>query len=104
MNDKRWSRIEHLIDQALELPPADRAAFLRRECAATTRNFSRRLLPCLNYRGPRLHFRRKFHRTCRWSLDGESFAEEHAGRDRRLGYLMLITTISPKNWVAAAWG
>ena len=32
MNPERWARIEALLDAALDLPPAERAAFLRREC------------------------------------------------------------------------
>jgi Tol biopolymer transport system component len=34
MNPDRWQRIEALLDAALDLPPAERAAFLDQECAA----------------------------------------------------------------------
>jgi hypothetical protein len=33
MNPERWRRVEELLDGALELPPAERESFLRRECA-----------------------------------------------------------------------
>jgi Tol biopolymer transport system component len=33
MNPERWRRVEELLDAALELPPAERESFLRRECA-----------------------------------------------------------------------
>jgi Tol biopolymer transport system component len=33
MNPERWRRLEGLLDAALDLPPAERESFLRRECA-----------------------------------------------------------------------
>src|SRR5437879_3157213 len=33
MDSKQWKRIDNLLHAALERPPAERDAFLRRECA-----------------------------------------------------------------------
>ncbi|NBC04871.1 MAG: protein kinase [Bacteroidetes bacterium] len=32
MNSERWTQIETLVEQALELPPEDRAAFIGKQC------------------------------------------------------------------------
>ena len=33
MNSDRWARIDHLLDEAMELPPAERSAYLNNVCA-----------------------------------------------------------------------
>ena len=32
MNEDRWTKIEQLVERALELPPEDRAAFIENQC------------------------------------------------------------------------
>lgn len=82
MNEERWDRLELLIEQALELPPADRAAFIRRECGSDE-ELREEIQSLLNYEDRAFTFADNFMEH----VVGPSMAEiadKHAGKDRRL--------------------
>lgn len=82
MNADRWTKIETLVEQALELPPEEQAAFIQKECGADEK-LKKEITSLLQYKEQAFSFIRDFSENIvQPSL--AKLSEETNGDDQRI--------------------